>query len=89
MMSNLLARKGFPLFQASITRYVFTIPLEGICGRNAEVGDHVVRVVGVPQLLVLRTVGSDAGAVRIVCPAVIRDSIALEPSEEVSLYRIH
>ena len=70
MMSNLLARDGRPLFQSSRASSAYKVAhLRGVCGRNAEIGDQIVRIVGLSQLLVLRAIAGEANSVRIVSPA--------------------
>jgi hypothetical protein len=82
MISNILAREGRPIFWSSRASSIGGIErLQGICGRNVEIGDLVVRITGLPQLLVLRMIAGDGNAVRIVSPAALDEgSIPKGPS---------
>ena len=91
MISNLLAREGRSVFRAagapkSLLNFWY---IKGICGRKAKVGDHVVRIVGVPQLLVLRRIPGAGNAARIISPAFFRDNSTLARSKKECVYQIH
>ena len=101
MISNLLAREGRPKFWSSRASGKGRIArLEGICGREVEIDDQVVRIMGLPQLLVLREIADGRNSARIVSPAALFDfSLPKGPSwpwqlgvandENIVQYRIH
>lgn len=72
MMSNLLAREGRLLFYSSRASGIHGLArVGGICGRKMEIGDQVVRIMGLSHLLVLRPMAEDESAMKIVSPAAL------------------